>query len=155
MYVCIVKQKDAFADANHNINLTWPNLESWNSLKHSFINIWDRRSNFLGCESFLESNSPGILTLYETNLDDSNDCRNFSLRSYLPLIRMDFVTHNEWSCSLYEGGTAFCTEHVFLQTLRILICVFNRFYFIQCLLFFPLSITIFGFAQFFMLPHLT
>ena len=36
--------------------------------------------NFVDCESFLESNSPDILALCETNLDDSIDSGNFSVR---------------------------------------------------------------------------
>ena len=49
--------------------------------------------NFVDCESFLESNSPDILALCETNLDDSIDSGNFSVRGYLPLIRKDSSTH--------------------------------------------------------------
>ena len=49
--------------------------------------------SFVECESFLESNSPGILALSETNLDDSIDSGNFSVRGYLPLIRKDSITH--------------------------------------------------------------
>ena len=60
------------------------NFESHNSLK---------LSNFVDCESFLESNSPDILALCETNLDDSIDSGNFSVRDYLPLIRKDSSTH--------------------------------------------------------------
>ena len=41
------------------------NFESHNSLKLSFMNIRGLRSNFVDCESFLESNSPDILALYE------------------------------------------------------------------------------------------
>ena len=44
-------------------------------------------------ECFLESNSPEILALWETNLDDSIDSGNFSVRSYLPLIWKDSSTH--------------------------------------------------------------
>ena len=62
------------------------NFESHNSLKFSFMNIRDLRSNFVDCESFLESNSPDILALCETNLDDLNDSGNISVRGYLPLI---------------------------------------------------------------------
>ena len=62
------------------------NFESHNSLKLSFTNIRGLRSNFVDCESFLESNSPDILALCETNLDDSIDSGNFSVRGYLPLI---------------------------------------------------------------------
>ena len=69
------------------------NFESHNSLKLSFTNIRGLCSNFVDCESFLESNSPDILALCETNLDDSIDTGNFSLRGYLPLIRKDSSTH--------------------------------------------------------------
>ena len=50
-------------------------------------------SNFIVCESFLESNSPDILALCETNLDDTIDSGNFSVTCYLPLIRKDSSTH--------------------------------------------------------------
>ena len=49
-------------------------------LNLSFKNIQGLRSNFIECESFLESNSPGILALRETNLDDLIDSGNFSVR---------------------------------------------------------------------------
>ena len=63
------------------------------TLKLSFTNILSLCSNFVECESFLESNSPDIHALCETNLDDSIDSGNFSVRDYLPLIRKDSVTH--------------------------------------------------------------
>ena len=69
------------------------NFESHNSLKLSFTNIRGLRSNFVDCESFLQSNSPDILALCETNLDDSHDSGNFFLRAYLPLIRKDSSTY--------------------------------------------------------------
>ena len=69
------------------------NFESHNSLKLSFTNIRGLRSDFVDCESFLESNFPDILALCETNLDDSTDSGNFSLRGYFPLIRKDSTTH--------------------------------------------------------------
>ena len=68
------------------------NFESHNSLKLSFMNIRGLRSNFVDCESFLESNSPHILALCETNLDDSIDSGNFSVRNS-PLILKDSSTH--------------------------------------------------------------
>ena len=46
-------------------------FESHSSLKLSFTNIRGLCSNFVGCGFFLESNSPHILALCETNLDDS------------------------------------------------------------------------------------
>ena len=69
------------------------NFEPHNSLKHSFTNIRILRSNFVECESFLESSSPKILALYETDLDDSVDPGNFSVRGYLSLIQKDSITH--------------------------------------------------------------
>ena len=49
--------------------------------------------NFVACESFLESNFLNILALCKTNLDDSTDSGNFSVRGYLPLIQKDSSTH--------------------------------------------------------------
>ena len=68
-------------------------FESRNSLKLSLTNIRGLRSNFVECESFLESNSPDILALCETNVDDSINSGNFLLRVNLPLIRKDSVTN--------------------------------------------------------------
>ena len=59
------------------------NFEPHNSLKLTFTNILGLRSYFVECESFLESNSPNILTQCETNFDDSIDSGNFSVRGYL------------------------------------------------------------------------
>ena len=56
-------------------------VESHNPLKLN----WGLCSNF-ECESFLELNSPDILALCETNLDDSIDSGDFSVIDYLSLI---------------------------------------------------------------------
>ena len=69
------------------------NFESQNSLKLSFTNILGLCSNFFDCQSFLESNSPDILALCETKLDDSIDSGNFSVRGCLPLMQKDSSTH--------------------------------------------------------------
>ena len=69
------------------------NFELHNSLKLSFTNIRDLSLNFVDCESFLESNSADLLALCETNLDDSINSGNFSVRGYLLLIRKDSSTH--------------------------------------------------------------
>ena len=47
------------------------NFELHKSLKRSFRNIQYLHSNFVDCESFLESNSPDILALCDTSLGDS------------------------------------------------------------------------------------
>ena len=75
------------------------NFEPCNSLKLSFTNIWGLRSNFVECDSFLESNSPDILALCETNLDDSIErLSSFNLKR--------FYYSYAWSCSLCERRTS-------------------------------------------------
>ena len=86
------------------------NFESHNSLKLSFTNIRGLCSNFVDCESFLESNSPDILTLCETNLDDSTDSGNFSERGYLPLIRKDFSTYMHGLAVYVKEGLPFARD---------------------------------------------
>ena len=77
------------------------NFELHNSLKLSFTNIRGLRSNFVECESFFESNSPNILALCETNLDDSVGSSNFG--DGLPSLNPKrFYYSYAWSCSLNE-----------------------------------------------------
>ena len=83
------------------------NFESHNSLKLSFRNIWGLYSNFVDCESFLESNSPEILALWETNLGDSLDFGNFSVRGYLPLIWKDSTTYQHCLIVYVKQGLLF------------------------------------------------
>ena len=83
------------------------NFESHDSLKLSFTNIRGLRSNFVDCESFLKSNCPDILALCETNLDDSIDSGNFSVRGYLPLIRKDSSTHMHGLAVYVKEGLPF------------------------------------------------
>ena len=106
------------------------NFEWHNSLKLSFINIWGFLLNFVDCESFFESNSPDVLALFQTNLDDSIDSSNFFVRCYLPLIWMDSTTHMYGlSVHMKEG----LLQTYLLKTLQILTYVFDWLYFIQCL----------------------
>ena len=87
------------------------NFEPHNSLKLSCANISGLHTNFVECESFLESKSPDILALYGTNLDDSIDSGNFSVGCYLPIIQKDTVTH-------MHGLAVFVKErHPFAQDL--------------------------------------
>ena len=71
------------------------------------MNIQGLHGNFVDCESFLESNSPAILALCETNLDDLIDSGNFSLRGYLPLIRKDSGTHMHGLAVYVKEGLPF------------------------------------------------
>ena len=59
-------------------------FESHNCLKLCFINIPVLCSSFFGCESFFESNSPDILTLFKTNFFDSIDSSSFALEYIFP-----------------------------------------------------------------------
>ena len=90
---------------NFSLNEWWPSYQkdvnqitlNHNSLKLSFTYIC---LNFIECESYLESSSPGILESYlessspgildlcETNLDDWQ----FLYEGYLPLIQKDSAT---------------------------------------------------------------
>ena len=117
------------------------NSESLNSLKLTFTNIRGLRSNFVDCESFLESNSPDILALCETNLYDSIDSGNFSVRGYLPL------TFLAWSRSLCEGRSSFCTGLNSRKFCRFLLIFSTGFTSFLVLFLFPLSITFFVFMH--------
>ena len=81
--------------------------ESYNFLKLSFTNIWGLHLNFADCESFLESNSPDILPLWETNLDDSIDSANFPVRGYFPLIWKDSSIHMHGLTVYVKEGVPF------------------------------------------------
>ena len=74
------------------------------------MNIQGLRLNFVDCESFLESNSPDILALCQTNLDDSIDSGTFSVRGYLPLIRKDSSTHMHGLAVYVKEGLPFAQD---------------------------------------------
>ena len=63
------------------------NFESHKSLKLSFTNIWGLCLNFAEWESFLEVNSPDVVALCETNLDNLINSDNLSVMGYLPLFQ--------------------------------------------------------------------
>ena len=118
------------------------NFESHNSLKLSFTNIGGLRSNFVDCETFLESNSPDILALRETNLDDSIDSGNFSVTGYLPLIKKDSSTHMHGLAVYVKEGLPFARD-LSLELCRFLLMFSTCFTSLSVLLLFPLSITFF------------
>ena len=64
------------------------------AVNSAFIYIlnWGLCSNIGCCDFFIRSNYLDIFALYETSLANSIDSSNFSVRSYLPLIRKDLVT---------------------------------------------------------------
>ena len=77
---------------------------------HSLTNIRGLRFNFAECESFLESNTPDILGLCETNLDDSVDSGSFSVRGYIPLIQKDSITHMHGLAVYVKEGLPFAWD---------------------------------------------
>ena len=126
------------------------NFESHNSLKLSFTNIWGLRSNFVSCESFLESNSPDILALCETNLDGSTDSGNFSVRSYLPIIRKDSRTHMHGLAVYVKEGLPFA-RGLSLENSADSYVFLTGFTSLSVLLLFALLITFFIFVHSFWL----
>ena len=74
------------------------------------MNTLGHCSNFVYYEFFLESNSPDILALCETNLDDSPDSGNFSVRGYLPLIQKDSSTHMHGLAVYVKEGLPFARD---------------------------------------------
>ena len=105
------------------------NFELHNSLKLSFMNIQGLHLNFVDCESFLESNSPDILALCETNLDDSIDSGNFSMRGYLPLIQKDSSTHMHNLAGYVKEGLPFAADSYLCFQLALLHSVSYFFFF--------------------------
>ena len=80
------------------------------ALKLSFTNIWGLCLHFIDCEHFLESNFPDILALCKTNLDDSIDSGNFSVRGYLPLIWRNSLTHMHGLAVFVKERLAFAQD---------------------------------------------
>ena len=93
-------------------------------LKLSFTNIKSLHLNLVQCESFFESNTPDILALCETNLDDSIDSCSFSVRT-ISFNLKGFSYSYALFCSSCEGKTSFCTGVISKKTLQILTYVFN------------------------------
>ena len=114
------------------------NFESHNSLKLSFTNIRGLRSNFANFESFLESNSPGILALCERDLDGLMDFQKFFCERLSSFNPNGFQYSYAWSHSLCEGRTFFCTEFISRKLCRFLLMFFTSFTSFSVLLLFPL-----------------
>ena len=132
------------------------NFELHNSLKLSFVNIWGLCSNFVDCESFRESNSLEILALCETNVDDSVDSGNFSVRGYFLFNLKGFYYSYMWPCSLCEGRTSFCMGLISRKLCRSLLMFLTGFTSLSVFLLFPPSMTfIQPCAQVFILFHVT
>ena len=119
------------------------NFEPHNSLKFSFTNISGFCLNFVECESFLESNSTDVLALCETNLNDSVDSGNFSVRSYLPLMRKHSFTHMYGLAVDVKEGLLFAWNLSLENSVDSYLCFLTSFTSLSVLLLLPLSITFF------------
>ena len=71
------------------------------------MNVCSLHLNFVECQSFLESNSPAILAVCETNLDDSIDSGNFSVMGYIPLIQKNSITYMHGLAVYLKEGLIF------------------------------------------------
>ena len=54
--------------------------------------------------------NPDILALCKTNLDDSIDSSNFSVKGYLPLIRKDYIAHIHGLTVYVKEGLPFALD---------------------------------------------
>ena len=89
---------------------------------------------------------PDIPALCDTNLDDSIDSGNFTVRGYLSLLQKDSITHMH-GLVLYVKKYFLLHGTYLYKTLRILTYVFDWLYFTQCLTSFPWLITFFAFMH--------
>ena len=108
------------------------NFESHNSLKLTFTSIGGLCSNFVECESSLESRSPNILAQCQTNLDDSTDYGNSSVRSYLPITWKDSVTYMHGLAFYVKEGLPFPWDLSLENSVNSYLC-FDWLYFTQYL----------------------
>ena len=72
------------------------------------------------------NNSPDILVLFEANLDHMIDSSNFLMTDFFN--RKNYVTHTPGLPAYVKEGLSYLQK-----TLMILICIFDWFYFNQCL----------------------
>ena len=93
--------------------------------------------------------------LCETNLDDSTDSGNFSVRGYLPIIRKDSSTHMHDLAVYVKEGLPFAQDLSLENSADSYLC-FDLLYFTQCLTSFSsIDHVPRHYAQFFIRFHLT
>ena len=127
------------------------NLESHNSLKFSFT-IWGLHSNYVGCESFLESNFPDILACvrqtWKTQLILAISGWGFSFLLFNT--QKDSVTHIH-SLKVYAKRDFLFDEAYLKKTLKILISVLDWLFFNWCFTFSVIDYHLLICAQFLLL----
>ena len=123
------------------------NFESLNSLKLIFTNIRDLRSNFVECESFLESNSSDIFALYKINLSDSTDSGNFSASDYLSLFGKNSVIRMHGLAVYVKKGLPIARDLSLEDSASSYLCFRLPLLHSLPYFFFSLSITFFAFMH--------
>ena len=131
------------------------NFELHISLKHCFRNMQVLHSNFVDCESFLESNSSNILALCNTILGDSIDSGNFSARGYLSLI-WNYSSSHVHSLAVYvKEGPPFAPDLSLENSADSYLCFWLALLH-SVPYFFPfIDHLLYLYAKFFILFHLT
>ena len=128
------------------------NLESYNSLKLSFTNIWGLHSNYVGCESFLESNFPDILAYvtqtWKTQLIPAISGWGFTFLLFD--VQKNSVTHMH-SLKVYAKSDFLFDEAYLKKTLKILISVLDWLFFNWCCTFCFINYHLLICAQFLLL----
>ena len=111
------------------------------------VHVKDHISQFYGnCQTLLESNSPDILAIRQTNLDGSVDTGNFSVIGYLPLIRKDSTTHMH-DLAVYVKVRLFFAQDLSRQNSMGSYLFLTGFTSLSILLLFLLMITFFVFVH--------
>ena len=103
--------KNIYQSNTYRKDLSWPHFDDEPRVQEN-QQVKDQQScisAFVACLT-IESNSPDILALCETNLDDSIDSANISLTGYLPLIQKDSSTHVHGLAVYMKEGLPFAWD---------------------------------------------
>ena len=100
--------------------------------------------------TILNLESQTLLALCETNLGDSINSGNFSVRVYLPLTRKDSSTHMHGLTDYVKEGLPFGWDLSLKKLSRFLLMFWTGFTSLRVLLLFPLLIKFFVFLQVFL-----
>ena len=87
------------------------------------------------------------IALCETNLDDSTDSNNFSVRGYLPLIQKDSITHMHGLAVYVKEGLPFAQDLSLENSADSFLCFSLALLHSVSFLLFFLSITFFVFVH--------
>ena len=121
------------------------NFESYNSLEHSFTNIWSLCSNFVDLRILPWINISWQSCSVWDKLGWLNWFWQFLCERLSSFNPKGFYSY-AWSRSLCERRTSFCTGLISRKLCRFLFMFLTGFTSLNVLLLFPLSITFFVFV---------